>query len=197
MIKHALHRIAAHPWVYDRIQTLAGNRQILDLLSRNALPLNPKSVVDIGGGTGTVRQRLATDCRYLCLDLEMPKLEGFKAKAPNGLAVCGDATHMPIRDGCAELLICKSVTHHLTDAQLDKVLDESQRVLQPGGHIVLLDAVVNLRRFASRMLWKLDRGSHPRRAEDLRQKLEARFVVEHWEKYAVYHEYVLGIGVKR
>jgi hypothetical protein len=46
------------------------------------------------------------------------------------------------------------------------------------------------------MLWKLDRGSYPRPEEELHEKLEHRFKIIHWEKFAIYHEYVLGIGIR-
>jgi ubiquinone/menaquinone biosynthesis C-methylase UbiE len=196
MLTELLQKFAAHPWVYDRIQTLAGNQKVLECLSNGLLPLNPRVVVDIGGGTGTVRSLLAPDCRYICLDVEMPKLEGFRSKVAGGLAILGDATSMPIRDGCADMVICKSVTHHLTDSQLDRALDESRRILRPGGHMVLFDAVLNKKRLAGLALWKLDRGSYPRSIEALQRKFAVRFEIAHWKKMAVYHEYVFGIGVR-
>jgi hypothetical protein len=51
-------------------------------------------------------------------------------------------------------------------------------------------------RWAGRVLWRLDRGSYPRSAEELQEKLERKFKVIHWEKYSIYHEYVFGIGVR-
>ena len=62
--------------------------------------------------------------------------------------------------------------------------------------MILLDAVLNKQRLAGRILWKLDRGSFPRAEEDLRKRLEDRFKVIHWDKFAIYHEYVFGIGVR-
>ena len=196
MLTGLLHRLAAHPWVYDQIQTLAGHKRVLERLSQEIAPLSPKVVVDIGGGTGTVGNLLAADCRYICLDLEMPKLMGFRSKFPRGLAVLGNVTSMAIIDGCADMVICKSVTHHLTDLMLEQALDESLRVLRAGGHILLFDAVLNSQRLAGQVLWRLDRGSYPRTEEDLRKKLGSRFKISHWEKFAIYHEYILGIGVR-
>lgn len=196
MLTGLLHRLAAHPWVYDQIQTIAGSNHVLERMSRELTPFRPKVVVDIGGGTGTVRNLFPTDCRYVCLDLELPKLKGFRVKTPTGMAVLGDATSMPIVDGGTDMVICKSLTHHLTDSMLDRALDESRRVLRSGGHMILLDAVLNKQRLAGRILWKLDRGSFPRAEEDLRKRLEDRFKVIHWDKFAIYHEYVFGIGVR-
>ena len=190
------HKLAAHPWVYDRIQVLVGHDRVLERLSREIAALRPNVVVDIGGGTGTVRNLLPDDCRYICLDLEMPKLLGFRSKVSKGFAVLGDATSMPIVGGCADLVICKSVTHHLTDTQLEDALNESRRVLRPGGHVILFDAVLNKRRFAGRVLWRLDRGSYPRLEGDLHKKLQDKFKIIRWEKFAIHHEYVLGVGIR-
>jgi ubiquinone/menaquinone biosynthesis C-methylase UbiE len=197
MLIKLLHRLAAHPWAYDQIQNIVGVKRVLDRLSQGIAPLHPKTVVDIGGGTGAIHDLLASDCLYICLDIELPKLAGFRSRVPSGLAILGDATSMPIIGCCADMVICKSVTHHFSDLMLERALDESRRVLRTGGHIVLLDAVVNRQRLAGRILWKLDRGSYPRTDEELRKKMEGKFQLVHWEKFAIYHEYVLGIGVRR
>ena len=196
MILEILHRLASRPWVYDQIQTVAGSQKVIKRLSRHITTLDPKVVLDIGGGTGALRNLFAEDCRYICLDVEMPKLQRFRSKTVGALAVLGDATSTPIRDGCADVVICKAVTHHLTDLMLEQALGESLRVLKPGGHMMLFDAVYNRERWAGRVLWRLDRGSYPRSADELREKLERKFKVIHWEKYSIYHEYVFGIGVR-
>jgi len=190
------HRIAAHPWVYDHIQSLAGQKQSLQRISKQTVGLRPGTVVDVGGGTGIWRGLWAPNCRYVCLDIEMPKLRGFRSKVPDGFAVLSDATRMPITDASVDVVMCIAVVHHLTDTMLDQVFGEALRVLKQGGHLILLDPVLNRQRLAGRILWRLDRGSYPRTDGYLREKLESRFKIVHWEKFAVYHEYVFGIGVR-
>jgi len=126
----------------------------------------------------------------------MPKLRGFRSKNPRGLAVLCDATRMGIATGSANVVVCIAVVHHLTDEMVEQTLDEALRVLKTEGKIVLLDAVMNRDRLAGRVLWKLDRGSYPRTAEQLREKLARRFRVVHWEKFAIYHEYVFAVGAR-
>ena len=196
MLTKLLHQLAARPWVYDQIQNIVGLKRVVKRLSQAIAPLSPKVIVDVGGGTGKVRNLFASDCRYVCLDLELPKLADFRSKVPDALAVLGDATSMPIIGCCADMVICKSVTHHFSDLMLEQVLDESRRVLRAGGHMIVLDAIINRQRLAGRVLWRLDRGSNPRTEEDLRERLRSRFEIVHWEKFAIYHEYVLGIGVR-
>jgi SAM-dependent methyltransferase len=195
-IVETLQKFAEHPWVYDHIQTLAGQKQSLERISPRIAAIRADSVLDVGGGTGASRDLWPEGCRYVCLDIEMPKLKGFRSKVPGGLAVLSDATRMPIASGSLDVVMCMAVLHHLADAMLNQVFDEALRVLRVGGHLIVLDPVLNRERWAGRVLWRLDRGSYPRKAEELREKLESRFKVIHWDRYAIYHEYVFGIGVR-
>lgn len=191
-----LHKVAAHPWIYDLIQTAAGQKINLKRIKENVSCSILDVIADVGGGTGATRSLWPEQCRYICLDIEMPKLRGFRLKHKSGLGVLGDATRMPFGDACADLVVCMAVVHHLTDSMFDQLLQEAFRVLKTGGRVVLLDPVLNPKRWAGMVLWKLDRGSNPRTANELKSRLASRFEIAHWENYAVYHEYVLGIGVK-
>ena len=191
-----LHKIAARPRIYDWIQILVGQRELLKRVSQQTHDLHPEIVIDVGGGTGSMRALWPTGCRYICLDLDMPKLVAFHSKVPDGLAVLGDAARMSIVSGCADIVMCKFMMHHLTDSTLTQMLDESLRVLRANGRLILIDPILNRQRLLGQMLWSLDRGSYPRTEEDLRKKLESRFKVNHWEKFVIYHEYIFGIGVR-
>jgi ubiquinone/menaquinone biosynthesis C-methylase UbiE len=189
-------KLAAHPWIYDRIQIMAGREKVLEKMLRQTTGLSAQTVVDVGGGTGQWRRLWPVRIRYICLDIEMPKLQGFRYKVPAGLAVLSDASQMPIATRSVDVVVCVAVLHHLTDTMLELVFDEALRVLKADGHFILLDAVFNLNLWSGRVLWRLDRGSNPRTAEDLRQHMESRFKIIHWEKFAIYHEYVFGIGMR-
>lgn len=191
-----LQKLAEHPWVYDRIQSLAGQTHTVRRISPRVSGILAKTVVEVGGGTGFWKRLWPADSRYICLDIEMPKLQGFRAKVPGGLAVLSDATRMCIASESADAVVCIAVLHHLTDAMFGQVLDEVQRILKSGGHLIVLDPVLS-EQWAGRLLWRLDRGSYPRRSGELREKLQSKFRVIHWEDYSVYHEYVFMIGVKR
>jgi ubiquinone/menaquinone biosynthesis C-methylase UbiE len=197
MLLKFLHELASDPWVYDRIQELAGVGQVHARISRQMSAAGAGScVLDVGGGTGAMRQLWPADCRYVCLDIEMPKLQGFRSKIAGGLALQTDATRMPIASGCADSVVCTAVAHHLTDAMLTDVLRESVRVLKPGGRMFFLDPVFARKRMVGRMIWRMDRGSYPRTAETLRNIFSRHLKVAHWERFAIYHEYVFGVGIR-
>jgi ubiquinone/menaquinone biosynthesis C-methylase UbiE len=191
-----LHKIAAHPRVYDWIQSMAGQEQCVGRIARETASLRVETVIDVGGGTGNLRRVWSTSCRYVCLDFEMPKLKRFRSKVPSGFALLCDATRMSVATGSADVVMLVAVMHHLTDKMLDEVFEEALRVLKSGGRLILLDPVLNRGRWMGRALWRLDRGAFPRTAQELHERLEARFKIVHWEKFAIYHEYVFGIGVR-
>ena len=189
-----LHRLASHGWVYDRIQDLAGAREVYRRLGRHlAAPRSPHWLLDVGGGTGRTRRVLSGHARYVCLDMEGPKLAELRRTSRSGAPVQGDATRLPFRSASVGIVVCVNVSHHLTDSELDAALREVQRVLHPSGRLIFLDAVLN-DRWIGRMLWSLDRGSHPRRATDLRAAVMRGFRIRDEEQFRLAHEYLLLVS---
>jgi SAM-dependent methyltransferase len=189
-----LHRLASHPLVYDCLQRFVGQKVNLDKISAYTKTMHPCSIVDVGGGTGAARELWPVGSRYVCMDIEMPKLRLFRAKNPNGFALLSDATGMSIATESMDVVLFMCFVHHLTDEMFDQAFKEARRVLRVGGRLIFLDAILKHERRIGRILWKLDRGSYPRTAETLHEKLGANFKIIHWEQYAIYHEYAFGIG---
>jgi SAM-dependent methyltransferase len=194
----ALHKLVSHPWVYDRTQELVGVHLVHQRISTCVSGIESDArVVDIGGGTGAIRKLFPKGCTYICLDVELPKLIGFRNKVEGGPAVQADAARMPIAPGSVDVVVCTAVAHHLTNQTLDDVMSEAARILKPNGKLIFLDPIVAPRRIIGRIMWSLDRGSFPRSADALRQALSMRFTITYWEGFAVLHEYVLGVCVPR
>ena len=99
IILEFFHNAAARPWVYNLIQRLAGQRQVLQRMSRQTATICAETVVDVGGGTGASRRLWPAGCRYICLDIELPKLEGFRSRVPGGLAILSDADGFEMVNG--------------------------------------------------------------------------------------------------
>jgi ubiquinone/menaquinone biosynthesis C-methylase UbiE len=190
MLARLLHSVVARPAVYDAVQWLAGARAVKKRVASFVPNLSPGStVVDIGGGTGAFRSLWQADCRYLCLDLDPLKLQGFRAKFPDP-AVQADATRLPLKDASVDAATCTLVSHHLDDARLPHLFDEVARILRPGGVFVFADAQWRSARPISRLMWRYDRGAHPRSGESLRAMISKRLTIERAEDFAVWHRYI-------
>ena len=180
--------------LYDLVQWLAGGDRSRVRLHRELLQLPSRSVViDVGGGTGVMRRFTPAHARYVCVDIEEPKLRRCLAARSDAAAVLGDATMLPARDGCADAVIAMAVSHHLTDEQLRNVLDEIQRVLKTSGKLLFLDAV-RTTALRGRFMWGLDRGANPREADALIAVLAERFRVSHLERYSWLHDYLYVVA---
>jgi SAM-dependent methyltransferase len=152
-------------------------------------------VLDVGCGTGISAPLFATTA-YIGLDLDAGPLREFRRIYPALPALRADSAALPIATAAADLVLFRAVLHHLDDAVLREAVAEAARVLRPEGRLVILEPVPSAR-LRARLLWRLDRGSHPRSAQDLRAVLLDRFVVDEWQSYAIHHEYALGVLSRR
>ena len=194
MILRFLHWVASHGRVYDFIQVAAGGRRIYAEVAARVPSDPPHAIVlDIGGGTGTLGRHLHSGCRYICLDLEEPKLRRFRQKVPGGMGLLADGARLPLPDGSVDTVVCAMVAHHLPEAVLKDVFAECQRVLRAGGRFIFLDWLRRVDRLPSRILCALDRGAHPYVAERLQQLLENRFEIDRSDRLAIFHEYLLMV----
>ena len=191
MILKALHRVASLGPVYDMIQFIFGVK-FIDRRFRRVLEHYPgyHTVLDIGAGTGRIRNQLSSDCTYYCIDNEMPKLVQLR-KTTNGLAILGDATQTPVAGASTDLVLCVAMSHHLSDSQLEQALSEVRRVLRPGGVLMFHDALWSPGWLPGRILWALDRGSNPRSKEDLISVLSRYVRIIHQEEFRMVHKYLL------
>lgn len=198
MLKHLLHRVVAHPYVYDRIQTIAGVDQLYQRIGAHIGSLGPNAIViDIGGGTGLSKTLLDLPENYFCLDMDIEKLVGFVSKHNSHKAVLADGAWLPIASGTVDLALCVNVAHHLTDDILTSLVRESLRVIKDTGHFVFVDPVWDPSRRIGKLIWRYDRGSNPRTSETLNTFLAREAPPQAWETFTIHHRYVIGVLTKQ
>ena len=124
-------------WYKPRLQTS------LEWITALGLDLDAP-IIDIGGGTSTLVDDLL-DHGYSALtvlDLAQPALDLIKARlGERGAAVawlCGDITEIELPEDAYALWHDRAVFHFLTEpTDRDRYLDNLNRALRPGGHLVI------------------------------------------------------------
>jgi ubiquinone/menaquinone biosynthesis C-methylase UbiE len=150
-------------------------------------------VIEAGGGTGFQRPLWGAAYTYVCLDIDLVKLVGFRKKFPQGLAVLGDATQLPFPSESADATVCVFLIHHLGDDMLPELMAELQRVLKPGGLLLLAEPDKAMDRPLTRLLWRLDRGSHPRSLDEIQAILRKHFQVVEAERTKMLHPFLIFV----
>jgi SAM-dependent methyltransferase len=187
LVGHAVRSVVRIPFVNDLVQRLAGVERVSQRIRPILAEAGGALVLDVGAGTGNYEALLPRSARYLWLDTDSKKLAGFRAKS-RAPAVLGDATRMPLRDGSVDWALAVGMSHHLTNSELSRMLDELRRVV--GQRLFFLEPVATSS-YRSRLLWRYDLGRYPRSADALRTELAARFSIISEEEFSILHHYFL------
>jgi 2-polyprenyl-6-hydroxyphenyl methylase / 3-demethylubiquinone-9 3-methyltransferase len=117
-------------------------------------------LVDVGCGAGLLAPHVAgKGYRHVGVDLVTSALE--QAAVHGVAAVRGDATRLPLPDGCADVVSAGEVLEHVTD--LATVVAEACRVLRPGGLLVAdtINATLRARLIAVTIAERIPGGAPP------------------------------------
>jgi demethylmenaquinone methyltransferase/2-methoxy-6-polyprenyl-1,4-benzoquinol methylase len=193
-VSSLLERVLGNAVLYDLVQRVAGIEELRRRLAPALGGLEPGALLDVGAGTGAFFDLLPSHVKYVPLDVDERKLARLRERHDGVEGVVGSATAIPFEDGSFEYTLCTNVSHHLVDADAELMFAELARVT--GKQLVFVDAL-RTSRVASRILWSVDRGSHPRSHAELVEKLTSRFEPVRAEVFAVRHTYLLFVGAPR
>ena len=191
MLKKIARRVASHPRVYELIQNLLGRRATWRKIE-SFIPATHDRWLDIGSSSGSFPAR---DRQPFHLDIDILPLHLQKRRRGSTHVVAGDAAALPFQSRSFDLATCFAVSHHLDDQALAKTLAEIARVTT--GRLIFFDAVRIDSRLTSRLLWRYDRGEHPRTRETLTRMVSESFEIEDEIAYRIAHEYWLAVAVPR
>jgi SAM-dependent methyltransferase len=189
-----LRELVNDPRVYDAIQAAAGARKVRERLRPHTRDFAGTRVLDVGAGTGGYIGVVPKAAEYVAIDLDPEKLERLRVKWPGVTTMVGDAARLDLPPESFDHALCTFLAHHLDD--------EGLMGLTAGLRLSLRDTLVfidplRVGRLRSRLLWSIDRGSYPRSADELLTALDRDFVIEHEERFAVHHAYLLCVARAR
>src|SRR3989338_2538742 len=116
MLIRFLHSIVSVPLVYNAVQVFFGaNKKKKIVLDQNLNLGKDSYILDLGGGTALYRDLWPSNCRYICLDNDLVKLDKDLNQNLNDFKLLADASKIPIRDNCIDIVFCNSMSHHIPD----------------------------------------------------------------------------------
>jgi ubiquinone/menaquinone biosynthesis C-methylase UbiE len=191
-----IERLLANSILYEFVQEVTGSRISEARIREIVGPIESGTrILDAGGGTGIVARAFGIGLDYCCMDLDMARLRVARRRGAS--AVQGDATLMPLSSRSIDLVVLRSMSHHLDDVGFAKMVAECWRVIKPGGRLLFLDAVWAPSWLVGRFMWRIDQGSHPRTEERMRAVLETHFEIERRVGYPILHQYFLALALPK
>ncbi|MCA9769502.1 MAG: class I SAM-dependent methyltransferase [Gemmatimonadetes bacterium] len=137
-------------------------------------------VLDVGCGPGTNRT-LFRSSAYLGIDLDPAYVAMARARYGDHFRV-GDAAALEVADfGPVDCLFVNSLTHHLDDDAIDRLLRRTDLV-RPGGRLHLIDLYLPASGI-SRRLALADRGQYPRPLAALRDHITRHWRIDVEERF--------------
>lgn len=193
MLRRLAHAIGSIPGLYDLLQKLAGQGKVASRASE-AIALLPRGrTLDVGSAGGRMADRIGLTPVFA--DIDLTPLAARRRRGGEPPVVGCDAVNLPFPDLCFDLSLCFLVSHHLSDKEFRRALEDLARVT--AGSLVFADAVRNDRRGVSRWLWRYDRGRHPRTEDTILSFLRERFDLTKVVRFSVYHQYMLCVARPR
>lgn len=130
------------PAVYELFQRAIGSPNVRDeYVHRHVRPAAGDRILDIGCGPGNILAYLP-DVSYVGADLSTAYIESASRRFGDRgtFKVAGVDDLDPEALGEFDVVIAKSVLHHIDDAQARKLFSVAAQVLAPTGRLVTLDA---------------------------------------------------------
>jgi len=173
-----LYRVLALPRVYETFQKLLGARAARARFVREFLrPYDGARLLDIGCGTASLLDDLPGGVTYVGYDMNAAYIAAAQRRyGDRGKFHSAAVGSELILDEEFDFVVAKSLLHHLSDADADRVVATARRVLRPGGVFISSDNVFyEGQPWLSKALTALDRGSGVRTPEGYRRLIEPHF----------------------
>lgn len=176
-----MRRVLDHPRVYALWQAPFVHQKLAPFVAHNRLAAIRK-VLDVGCGPGT-NAALFADKEYLGIDLDAGYVERATRRFGPRFRQ-GDAGAMEVPDFApVDCLFINSLTHHLDDATMERLLGRGDLVTG-NGKLHLIDLYLPPGGIARRLALA-DRGEHPRPLAELRALIDRHWAIEVEEPFTL------------
>jgi len=139
--------------------------------------INPRSILDIGCGTGIFYTR---EYDYIGIDMNFNYVTYCKSIRKIRKVALMDCGLLGFKNETLDVILMSSVGHHISDDNLEETILETKRVLKKNGYLLFFDVVKPLvnTKWLSKLLETLDEGSFFRNEKMYIEMLSQYFTLE-------------------
>lgn len=170
-----------HPRVYELWQTLFADRKVRPLLAHNDVT-RPRRVLDLGCGPGTNAKYFGSS-DYLGVDINERYVRYARSRYGREFLTADLTAATFPAAGPYDFILVNSFLHHLSDGEVQVVLERVRGLLAEGGHVHMLELVLPASAGPARLLARWDRGKYARPVERWRELVSAYITVDVCEPY--------------
>lgn len=129
---------------------------------KNHFELDNKTILDFGSGTGA-NCSICSPGLYIGIEPDKERVSLAKQLYPDHNFVIFDEQRIPTNDDSVDYVFIIAVLHHIPDEQIRNYLQEFERVLKPGGKIIVMEPYLGENtQFSNRFMNWYDDGEHIR-----------------------------------
>lgn len=171
-----IHHLLKNPIIYDTLQSCLNYNARNNAIFSDYFAIRPTDrILDFGCGPARYRKHIPTQ-HYTGIDFNPAHIAHARELHPNDTFICGDITQKVDELGRFDKILMMGVLHHLSDDEVDTVLQACRHLLKPGGTINTADPVYEEKQNPiARLLNKLDQGNHVRYSDHYQALLKKHF----------------------
>lgn len=175
-----LRRTLSAPRAFDLHQRLVGGRDSKRrFVEKHVGPQPTDRVLDIGSGTGALRELMPEEISYLGVEINPAYVEAARSRfGEAGEFICSDIGAFELPAGQTfDFVIAYGVFHHLDDETSRRAITIAAAALADGGRLVMAEPcwLPGRQSRFERLLMRFDRGSFVRTVDEYVGLLEGQF----------------------